>query len=177
MNAEADTGAVIGEKEGLFSPLIDEILKQHNQLVREDTPRINAILEKCAKGCGESVEAIGAVSRFFGELAEELTGHFKREEEELFPALLAAEEGRPHKSIAPIIRKFEAEHDHAGDALTKTRVSLAEVLLPEGAQPEIKELHTRLQNFERDIWAHVRIEDLLFARASSIGGRPAVGRQ
>jgi regulator of cell morphogenesis and NO signaling len=184
VSANQSSDAVVGVTEcekssvraGLFSPLIDEIVEQHHRYVREDTPRINAILEKCAADGGESAEAIGAVARFFGELADELAAHFLREERELFPVLRAADEGRPHESIGPIVARFRAEHAHAGDALTRTHVSLAEALLPEGARPEIKELHWRLVEFEADLKAHVRAEDMLFARATGLDGRPVVGR-
>jgi regulator of cell morphogenesis and NO signaling len=173
---KADGAAEDAKGSGLFSPLIDEILARHHRYVREAMPQINAILEKCAEGCGESVEAIGAVTRFFGGLAKELETHLAREEEELFPALRAADEGRPHERVGPIIAKLRDEHDNAGDALTRTHVSLAEALLPEGAQPEIKELHRRLQEFEADLRAHVRAEDLLFARATGLDRRPSGGR-
>ena len=185
MSADRDGGTVSGAakgaktsaRAGLFSPLIDEILERHHRYVREEVPRIKAIFEKCADGCGESVEAIGAVTRFFGGLADELDAHLLREEDELFPALRAADEGRPHERIGPIIEKLRAEHDHAGDALTRTHVSLAEALLPEGARPEIEELHRRLRDFEADLKAHVYAEDLLFARATGLERRPGGRRQ
>ncbi|MHC4249129.1 MAG: hemerythrin domain-containing protein [Planctomycetota bacterium] len=185
-NRDAATdGAGVGrpsEREGLFTPIIDEILSRHHRYVREEVPRIKAVLDECADGCGESAEAIGAVTRFFDGLAKELDAHLLREEDELFPALRAAEEGRRHERLGPVIRKLRAEHDHAGDALTQTHVALAEALVPEGAHPKIKELHGRLQAFEEDLRAHVRAEDLLFARATGLdkqkGGRaaPVVGQ-
>jgi len=163
--------------EGLFSPLIDEILGKHHRYVREELPRIGALLKKCAYGCGESKEAVGAVTRFFGNLAEDIEAHLVKEEDELFPALRAADQGRNNTALAPLIGELRAEHDQAGDALMRTQVSLTEALLPEGAEPEIKELHRRLQEFETDLRAHVRAEDLLFARATGLDGRPTVGRR
>ncbi|MHC5058436.1 MAG: hemerythrin domain-containing protein [Planctomycetota bacterium] len=173
-DAIADSAGVGGAtgREGLFTPIIDEILSRHHLYVREEVPRIRAILEECADGCGESAEAIGAVTRFFDGLAKELNAHLLREEDELFPALRAAGEGRRHEHLGPVVEKLRAEHDHVGDALTQTHVALAEALLPEGAHPKIRELHRRLQAFEEDLRAHVRAEDLLFARASGLGRRP-----
>jgi len=155
-----------------FTPLIEKILNKHHRHVREEVPRINALLKKCSGGCGESAEAIGAVARFFEGVAKELEAHLLKEEDELFPALTAADKGRPHADVAPIVQRLRDEHGHAGDALTRTHVSLAEALLPEGERPEIKELHRRLLEFEADLREHVRAEDLLFARAAGLDGGP-----
>ena len=95
---KADGAAQSAKGSGLFTPLIDEILERHHRYVREEMPRITAILEKCADGCGESSEAIGAVTRFFGGLAKELEAHLLREEDELFPALRAATTGSTGQS-------------------------------------------------------------------------------
>jgi len=181
MDTDRDTGAADGAKasrsDGLFSPLIDEILTKHHRYIREEVPRINALLKKCAYGCGESKDALGAVTRFFGNLAEDIEAHLVKEEDRLFPALRAADEGRSDTDLAPLVRELAAEHDQAGDALARMQVSLAEALLPEGEQPEIEELHRRLREFEEDLKAHVRAEDLLFARAAGLDGRPKVGRR
>ncbi len=173
--SDRDTGAAAHD--GMFSPIIDEILNTHHRYVREEIPRISAILEECADGCGESVEAIGAVTRFFNDLTKELEGHLAVEENELFPALRAAEAGRASAEMGATIARLRADHDHAGDALAQMHVSLAEALLPEGTSPEIQELHRRLKEFEADLRAHVRAEDLLFARAVGLGsgsGKPPV---
>ena len=164
-------------QDGRFSPLIDEILSKHHRYVREELPRIDALLKKCAYDCGESKDAIGAVTRFFANLAEDIEAHLVKEEDKLFPALRAADEGRNDTDLSPLVRELAAEHDQAGDALARMQVSLAEALLPEGEQPEIEELHRRLLDFEADLKAHVRAEDLLFARAAGLDGRPSVGRR
>jgi regulator of cell morphogenesis and NO signaling len=174
MSGSEASGAVHdAAKDAIFSPIIDEILAKHHHYVREEIPRISAILEECADGCGESVEAIGAVTRFFDGLAKELEAHLAVEEDELFPALRAVEAGRPSADVAATIARLRSQHDRAGDALTQTHVALAEALLPEGTAPEIQELHRRLKEFETDLRAHVRAEDLLFARAAGLGSRSA----
>jgi len=174
---DAAKGVKASRSDGLFSPLIDDILAKHHRYVREEVPRISALLKKCAYACGESEEAVGAVTRFFGSLAEDIEVHLAKEEDKVFPALRTADKGRNDTDLAPLIRELRAEHDQAGDALMRTQVSLVEALLPEGERPEIEELHRRLREFEGDFKEHVRAEDLLFARATGLDGRPKSGRR
>lgn len=119
--------------------------------------------------------SLGAV---FAGLKEEITRHLMKEEQVLFPYILAldarAAEGGPLPvlhcgSIAAPIAQMEHEHESAGAALAKMRAITSAYALPSDACPTFAALFEALQTLEADLHAHIHLENnILFPRALAL---------
>jgi regulator of cell morphogenesis and NO signaling len=169
-----------------FHDLIDYIVTRHHQYVRDETPRLHALLAKVVSAHGAVHPELLSIRDLFAAMSEELSAHFIKEEQVLFPfleklnAAATAGAASPEScfdSVGAPIARLLADHDDAGELLAKIRDLSSGFEAPAGACPSYKGLYHGLQEFERDLHHHVHLENnILFPRALEMErARPSCG--
>lgn len=164
--------------------LISYIVANHHAYVRTATPALLQHTRKLAQVHGQRHPELVHMARLFERVAAEMTDHMAKEEQMLFPfigALAAAVRAdrpapaAPFGTVANPIRMMESEHQFVGDAMAEMRQ------LTDGFRPPADACATytvclrELEAFERDLHAHVHLENnILFPRAAELErGSPA----
>ena len=154
-----------------LSKLVDNIITTHHDYLREELPRLNFLIDRVSHVHGEAHPELYEVKAIFDGFRPELEVHMMKEEMILFPLIkeLEAASGLPSfhcGSVANPIRMMEAEHDDAGDALTRMRELTDGFTPPEGACNTYRVMLNALAELEVDMHQHVHKENnILFPRA------------
>jgi regulator of cell morphogenesis and NO signaling len=159
-----------------LASLIDHITATHHAYVRNEIPRIKALLDKVCGVHGENHPELFQVRDVFAGLAEELGPHLRKEEQILFPyivALEAAQGGTAPQScfgsVGNPIRVMMSEHDRAGAALRELRRLAIGYTAPPDACISFRTLYSALDAFEADLHRHIHLENnILFPRALAL---------
>jgi len=160
---------------GPLSDLIRHILDTHHVYTREESARIQALLEKVCRKHGENHPHLPGLRELFLRLDADLQPHLLKEEQILFPYILrleaAADAGTP-APFAPFgtvgnpVRMMVFEHDTAGDLLREIRAAASDFRAPDDACMSFRALYQALEAFEQDLHQHIHLENnVLFPRA------------
>jgi regulator of cell morphogenesis and NO signaling len=158
--------------------LTAHIVTKHHAFVRQETPRIESLLQKVISRHGDRHPEVRRIQELFLAMAQELSTHMMKEEQILFPyidrmetALLA---GEPlpktcFESISSPIANMMADHEDAGALLASIRELSSSFAPPVGACPTYRGLYHSLAEFESDLHRHVHLENnILFPRAAQM---------
>ena len=175
----AATTAETPERDWYAAPLdelVEHIVATHHSYVRTALPRLRSLISKVLNAHRESHgDMLTRVQAYVGALDSELSSHMMKEEQVLFPYIVALEshhrEGtaRPQAPFGTIrnpVRQMEHEHETAGNALTGLREVTGDYSLPGDACPTFEALYQELESFEGDLHQHIHLENnILFPRA------------
>ncbi|MGM0601610.1 MAG: iron-sulfur cluster repair di-iron protein [Candidatus Rifleibacteriota bacterium] len=162
--------------EAPISALAEHILEKHHSFTKEQLHRLNSLLPevKAAHGARHG-ELLTRLQRIYDGLRAELDNHLSKEEQILFPVIKRIQafiNGKGEKpvlqygSLTSHIRKLEAEHDSAGEALAGLRKTSDNYRLPDDACMKFKALYDALQNLEADLHEHIHLENnILFPKS------------
>lgn len=155
------------------SLLIDFIVQNHHQYVRETIPVIRELLDKVCSVHGAEQTELLEIRDNFNDLAEELLDHLPKEEEILFPAIkklveqnaLLAKGSQDIKNLQTPLLVLEHEHESAG-ALVKSIRALTKNYTPHAyACPTFQLAYKMLQEFDKDLMQHIHLENnILFPK-------------
>jgi regulator of cell morphogenesis and NO signaling len=158
-----------------LSELVAHIKSTHHKFTREETARLNALLNKVCSVHGKNHPELFEIQSTFAGLAQELTTHLMKEEMVLFPYIVRMEEAviqaepvlpAPFGTVENPVAMMEREHDSAGNALRGMRKASNEFALPSDACVSYQTLYGALQVFEADLHQHIHLENnILFPRA------------
>lgn len=152
--------------------LVAHIQERFHGPLRQELPRLGAMMAKVVSRHGEHLpETLLPLQATLAALQDDLLQHMAKEDQVLFPAIVAVEAGAaaPSPWINEPIEVMEAEHDHAGQALARMRELTAGYTPPEWACPTFRGLYYGLAELERDMHLHVHLENnILFPRAASM---------
>ena len=158
--------------EAPLGELIDHILDRYHQRLREDLPRLDAMAAKVLSVHGEKhPETLPALAATVQALRAELESHMLKEEQVLFPAVRALEEGggAPAPWLSAPIAMMEDEHDVAARALAELRRLTGAFQPPAGACTTFRGLYHGLAELESDTHRHIHLENnVLFPRAARL---------
>lgn len=182
----ASTTTATAEKDWYEAPLhelIDHILQVHHAYMHEALPRIGGLVRKVLHAHqAHHGDMLRQVQDLYNALDTELTSHLRKEEEVLFPYIVAAEahrQGGPEaaeacfESVGNPIRQMEIEHESAGEVLVQIRKATGNYALPEDACPTFRALYEELERMEEDLHQHIHLENnILFPRAITAGSSP-----
>ena len=175
--AEAEQGAQEQDQwaDAPLSAVIQQIVNRHHEFVRQEVPRLQALLAKVVNRHGEAHAELANIQELFTALGQELFAHLMKEERILFPfiermeaAMLNGESfpGSCFGTIQMPIARMLADHDDAGELTSKIRALANGFHAPEGACPSYRGLYHGLNEFERDLHRHIHLENnILFPRA------------
>ena len=160
---------------GPLADLIRHILDTHHVYTREESARIQALLDKVCAKHGENHPELLEVAAVFQRLDADLQPHLFKEEQILFPYILRLEEAAARKSPPPFapfgtvgnpVRMMMFEHDTAGELLRELRAAALDYRAPADACTSFRTLYRALEDFEQDLHRHIHLENnLLFPRA------------
>jgi len=181
LNAVEAVSAQPEEREWATAHLADlaaHIVDRHHAYVREETPRIERLLQKVVKAHGKNHPEVADIEETFAALSGELSLHMLKEERVLFPfighleAAMQTGGAMPFGCFASVempISRMLADHDDAGALLAKIRALSNNYSVPDAACPTYRSLYAGLEAFERDLHHHVHLENnMLFPRAVAI---------
>ncbi|MGK0220248.1 MAG: regulator of cell morphogenesis and NO signaling, partial [Planctomycetota bacterium] len=141
---------------------VQYILDNFHAAHREELPRLTAMARKVEQVHGEKPDCPRGLGEFLERLTEELEMHMQKEEQMLFPMILA---GRG-RMVAMPISVMEEEHQDHGKNLERMRELAANFEPPEGACNTWRALYLGLAQLERDLMEHIHLENnALFPRA------------
>ena len=160
------------------SELIAHITSTHHAFVRQEIPRIEALLGKVKNRHGAAHPEVAEIESLFLAAAQELQSHLMREEQILFPyieklensARLGTELPRGcFPSVEFPIARMLADHDDAGELFARMSALSNRYTPPEQACMSFKALYNGLQEFEQDLHQHIHLENnILFPWAIAI---------
>jgi regulator of cell morphogenesis and NO signaling len=164
IEALASAPSVSTERDWTQAPLgelCDHIVTAHHDRLREELPRLDALLEKVVRAHGYGHPELAELRDTFLALRAELEEHLVSEEEELFPLVRA---GGPYDAAQ--LAELEDEHASAGSALARLRE------LSGGYDSGLALCNTHratldaLRELELDLHQHIHEENnVLFPRA------------
>jgi len=176
--AELDLSGISPEEalsNSSLAELATHIVGRHHRYVRDESPKIELLLQKVVDRHGEAHPELGAIQDTFVALAQELFAHMMKEERILFPFLEAMEAAAKAGQPAPVgcfpsiefpIARMLADHEDAGALLARMRELSGNYRAPDGSCPSYRGLYQALEEFERDLHHHVHLENnILFPRA------------
>ena len=153
------------------SSLVDHIVEQHHGYLREELPPLTALVDKVWRAHGDAHPELAEVRETFAEVADELAQHMLKEEQILFPACVALEQG----GDAPAVDSVESpigvmlhEHDEVAAGLARLRTLTAGYKPPVDAWT-YRAMLDQLRTLENDTHRHVHEENnVLFPRALAL---------
>lgn len=159
-----------------LAELVKQIVEVHHAYLKTALPRLRSLTPTVLKAHGaHHGDVLRQVQDLFNKLDAELSSHLMKEEQVLFPYIVAleahVEKGAarpraPFGSARNPIRQMEHEHESAGQALADLREVTFDYALPADACPTFKALYEELQRMEADLHEHIHLENnILFPRA------------
>jgi regulator of cell morphogenesis and NO signaling len=158
-----------------LAALVDHVVAVHHAYLRQELPSLAALVDKVATRHGDRHPELLEVRETFEALAAELYEHMHKEEQILFPACVALEDGRadgfPFGTVANPIAMLVHEHDVVARALTHIAQLTDGFTPPADACTSFRAMIERLHVLDRDVRRHVHEENnVLFPRAISLEG-------
>ncbi len=155
--------------------LCDHIVQRHHDFLRQELPRLHAMSERVARVHGGHTASLVEVFQVFTGLANELFAHMQKEEQILFPAIKAMNEGKAAPpSLEGPISVMVQEHDEAGTALEKLSDLTNRYQPPADACNTYRALFAGLAELEDDLKRHIHLENaVLFPAARRMVGEEA----
>jgi regulator of cell morphogenesis and NO signaling len=166
-----------------LTELVSHILETHHGYTKTALLRLSSLVPAVLKAHGAHHGAVlRQVQDLFQALNAELSSHLMREEQVLFPYIVAVEEHvrewapklrAPFGSARNPIRQMEHEHESAGAVLAKLHEVTNNYTLPLDACPTFRAMYEELQRLEADLHQHIHLENnILFPRAIELEERP-----
>ena len=162
-------------KEASLPELITHILETHHVFTKAEMDRLELLAEKVANAHGANHPELIRLQDLVAALCAELKPHMFKEEQILFPYMIAMSDAAEHERPAPFapfgtvnnpIRMMMREHDGAGDILRALRALTSDYTLPADACTSYRTLFHALENFEMDLHQHIHLENnILFPKA------------
>lgn len=150
--------------------LVDYIIQQHHGFLRRELPRLRAMAQRVAQVHGGHTPSLVEIFRVFVGADAELTSHLMKEEQILFPAIVALSRGeRMTGTLDGPIACMMHEHAEVGAALTRMRELSHDFQPPPEACNTYRALFAGLADFEEDLHRHIHLENsVLFPQAQAL---------
>ena len=155
--------------------LIAHILDTHHVFTKSEMDRLQLLTSKVIGAHGANHPELIQVGALFNGLCAELQPHMFKEEQILFPYILAltgAAAGNqpfPHAPFGTVnnpVRMMMMEHDTAGQVLRELRAVTSDYKVPADACISYQTLYQAMENFEKDLHLHIHLENnILFPKA------------
>lgn len=155
--------------------LITHILDTHHVFTKSEMDRLQALADKVLAAHGGNHPELVHLDELITRLCADLKPHIFKEEQILFPYILAMAQAADQNRAAPFapfgtvnnpIRMMMREHDTAGEILRDLRTLTSDYKAPADACFSYQTLYQALENFERDLHQHIHLENnILFPKA------------
>lgn len=152
--------------------LADYIVRTHHGFLWRELPRLHAMSARVAQVHGGHTPSLVEVFDVFIALEEEMVSHMKKEEQVLFPTVVAMSrnEAFPVPLDEPIACMMH-EHESSGAALARLRELTHGFESPPDACNTYRALFAGLHDLEEDLHRHIHLENaVLFPAAQALAG-------
>lgn len=163
--------------------LISHIIACHHNYVRQSLPVIHAHLAKVVAAHGARHPELAFIESEFAKIGTELQQHLLKEEQVLFPYVIALSEAVDNRGPLPPnmfgtiqnpIRMMEIEHQEASERMVAIRELSHGYKAPEDACDTYRLVFEELEAFGRDLYVHTELEnDVLFPKAVELEEKAA----
>jgi regulator of cell morphogenesis and NO signaling len=161
--------------------LMAYILDTHHVFTKSEMDRLQLLADKVLGAHGGNHPELVHVDELFTRLCADLKPHMFKEEQILFPYIVAMAEAAEQNVPGPMarfgtvnnpIRMMMMEHDTAGEILRELRALTSDYRVPVDACMSYRTLYQALENFEKDLHQHIHLENnILFPKALELENR------
>jgi len=145
-----------------LAELVQHVLDAFHAPHRAELPRLIALARKVEAVHAERADVPRGLATELARIGAELEEHMQKEEQVLFPMLLA---GRGHMAAMPI-QVMEQEHVEHGRNLERLRALAHDYAAPDDACGSWRALYLGLRELEEQLMQHIHLENnVLFPRA------------
>lgn len=172
-----DEGAVNFQNLPL-TDLIAHIVDTHHVFTKSEMDRLQLLTDKVLAAHGGNHPELVHLDELFTRLCADLKPHMFKEEQILFPYIVALTEAAGDNLAVPFapfgtvnnpVRMMMREHDTAGEILRELRVLTSDYKLPADACISYRTLYQALQDLEKDLHQHIHLENnILFPGAIAL---------
>lgn len=163
-DAEAADWQTAGTEE-----LCAHIVAVHHEFLRSSLPKLESLIDTVVRVHGAEDPALAELPRVFRTIRSALEPHLASEENQLFPAIVAAANGGPPVA-EDVLSGHEYEHGQVGSALAEVRALCHDFDRGRARCNTHRALLDTLAEFELDTHQHVHEENnILFVRARTAG--------
>lgn len=142
--------------------LIEHILQRYHERHREDLPELIRLARRVEQVHGERADCPTGLADHLEAMFHELLSHMMKEEQVLFPMLLAGNDGEARSPIS--LMRFE--HDQHGEALARLESLTDDITAPADACNTWNALYAGLARLREDLMQHIHLENnVLFLNA------------
>ena len=155
--------------------LITHILDTHHVFTKSEMQRLQALADKVLNAHGSNHPELIHLDELFKRLCADLKPHMFKEEQVLFPYIVAMSQAADQNRAVPFapfgtvnnpVRMMMMEHDTAGQILRELRALTSDYKVPADACISYQTLYQALENFEKDLHQHIHLENnILFPKA------------
>jgi len=161
--------------------LITHIIDTHHVFTKSEMERLQLLADKVLAAHGGNHPELIHLDELFTRLCADLKPHMFKEEQILFPYIVAMAEAAEQNRAVPLapfgtvnnpIRMMMMEHDTAGQILRELRALTSDYTVPADACFSYQTLYQALENFENDLHQHIHLENnILFPKALELQNR------
>jgi regulator of cell morphogenesis and NO signaling len=158
--------------------LITHIVETHHVFTKSEMDRLQSLADKVLAGHGGNHPELIHLDELLTRLRADLMPHMMKEEQILFPYIVAMENATnqnrplpfaPFGTVNNPIRMLMREHDAAGEMMREVRALTSDYKTPADACNSYKTLYQALENFEKDLHQHIHLENnILFPKALTL---------
>lgn len=158
--------------------LITHILETHHVFTKSEMERLQSLADKVLAAHGGNHPELVHLDELLTRLCGDLKPHMLKEEQILFPYIVARAEAAEQQRAVPFppfgrvsnpIRMMMREHDIAGEILRELRALTSDYKVPADACISYQTLYQALENFEKDLHQHIHLENnVLFPKALAL---------
>ncbi len=158
--------------------LITHIVNTHHVFTKSEMNRLQLLADKVLAAHGGNHPELIHLDELFTRLCADLKPHMFKEEQILFPYIVATAEAADENGPVPVapfgtinnpIRMMMMEHDTAGQILRELRTLTSDYKVPADACVSYQTLYQALENFEKDLHQHIHLENnVLFPKALAL---------
>jgi regulator of cell morphogenesis and NO signaling len=155
--------------------LITHILDTHHVFTKSEMERLQPLAGKVLNAHGSNHPELVHLDEVLTRLCADLKPHMFKEEQVLFPYIMAMSQAADQKRAVPFapfgtvnnpVRMMMMEHDTAGQILRELRALTSDYKVPADACISYQTLYQALENFEKDLHQHIHLENnILFPKA------------
>ena len=161
-----------------IADLVGHILATHHVYTKDEMVRLDSLIKKVISAHGENHPELRTVGELFDRLCNDLNPHMFKEEQILFPYILALAHASAENQATPFapfgtvnnpIRMMMLEHDTAGEILRDLRDVTSNYTTPSDGCISYRTLYGALEAFEKDLHQHIHLENnILFPNANEL---------
>ncbi len=153
-----------------LTELVKHLLRHHHPYTKSALEELAPLIDKVVRVHGDSHPELHELHKLFSELRDDMGMHLMKEENILFPYMLALESDSPPAAhfgtVANPIRMMSMEHEHDSMILHKMLKVTDHFTLPPGACASYTALYSGLDELVNDLFRHIHLEnEIVFPKA------------